>query len=431
MTRVLFLGDMAATGFGTVTMDLGRQLLALGLDVRFMTQNEKDGLPDDLRDRTAVLGESHGWLGLDVPEEREARLTGMFTGGLFEDGWVPEQGIVLGDVGSLKMSPLLDLLPEGFPMWHYVPVEGVGMPPAWAEIWKRLKPVAMCEFGANEIEKITGTKPPFIYHGIDAHEFKPVTPTTPLRLVGPTKPVVLRDKREIRKFLGWPQDDFIMFRSDRHMPRKQYPALLRAAATFLARHQDARLIWHCRTFDQGGDLSDERSKFPEAISRRMNSTGLNDAYGGAPRAILRAMYSAADVYVSTSAEGFGLTMAEALACGTPVIGLDFSSVPEVIGPGGWTVPVGYLVENIYSHFWAAPKHEAYVAALEEAYASASERSIRGKKGMFHVLTHFSWRKAAEQFTTLIQGETFAPERVEKAEVRRPIPGLILPAGVRL
>ncbi len=34
MTRILFFGDLAATGFGTVTMDLGRALLDRGEDVR-------------------------------------------------------------------------------------------------------------------------------------------------------------------------------------------------------------------------------------------------------------------------------------------------------------------------------------------------------------------------------------------------------------
>jgi glycosyltransferase involved in cell wall biosynthesis len=446
MTRVLFLGDMAATGFGTVTTDLGRGLLALGLDVRFMTQNENDGVPDDLRERTAILGAKHGWLGTELPSEaaldspeireyqsevRTERLKGIFTGGLFEDGWVPEQAILLGDVGSLKLGPVPDLIPDGFPVWHYVPVEGVGMPPAWAEVWKKLRPVAMCQFGADEIEKLTHRPVPVIYHGVDTRDFQPVTPTTPLRMIGPKNPVVLRSREEIRTFLGWPQDDFIMFRADRNMPRKQYPALMRIAADFIKAHPNARLIWHCRTLDQGGDLKDERSKYPEAIANRLNSTGLNDAFGVAPRSVLRAMYAAADVYVSTSAEGFGLTIAEAMACGTPAIGLAFSSVPEVLGPGGWTVPIGYLVENIYSHFWAAPDHRKYVAALEEAYASRSERSIRGKKGMFHVLTHFSWRRAAEQFAALIEGEgVAAPLPVEKPARALP-PGLILPAGVRL
>ena len=39
MSRILFFGDLAPTGFGTVTTDLGSALLALGEDVRFVSQN--------------------------------------------------------------------------------------------------------------------------------------------------------------------------------------------------------------------------------------------------------------------------------------------------------------------------------------------------------------------------------------------------------
>jgi glycosyltransferase involved in cell wall biosynthesis len=41
------------------------------------------------------------------------------------------------------------------------------------------------------------------------------------------------------------------------------------------------------------------------------------------------------VYVSASLlEGFGLPLAEALACGTPVAATAVGSVAEVVGPGG-------------------------------------------------------------------------------------------------
>jgi len=46
-------------------------------------------------------------------------------------------------------------------------------------------------------------------------------------------------------------------------------------------------------------------------------------------------YSLADVYVSSSLlEGFGLPIAEALACETPVVAADSGSTAEVMGPGG-------------------------------------------------------------------------------------------------
>ena len=40
MTKILWWGDVADTGFGTVTSNVGKRLLAMGHDVRFIMQNE-------------------------------------------------------------------------------------------------------------------------------------------------------------------------------------------------------------------------------------------------------------------------------------------------------------------------------------------------------------------------------------------------------
>ena len=63
MTRLLFAGDLAQTGFGTVTIDLGRALLGLGVDVRFLSLNETGVVPPEpFASRTALLGQPGGWL---------------------------------------------------------------------------------------------------------------------------------------------------------------------------------------------------------------------------------------------------------------------------------------------------------------------------------------------------------------------------------
>jgi glycosyltransferase involved in cell wall biosynthesis len=382
-------------------MDLGKALLARGEDVRFMSLNEtEEELPEPFRSRTALLNDPYGWLS-DVASVAK-RLEGMFTGSLFEDGWIPETSIILGDVGSLKISPVLSFVPKDFPVWHYVPIEGIGLPPRWANLWRIVRPVAMSEFGADEIAKVTGTRPPVVYHGVDTKAFHPASAATPIRFISKTGVVTaLRSRAECREFLGWPQDEFIMFRADRNMPRKAYDHLFRALAPVLARNPKARLIWHCLTLDQGGDLLDERSKYPESIALRMNSTGYHDQFNGVQREILAAMYNAADLYVSTSAEGFGLTIAESLACGVPAVGIDFSAVPEVIGKAGRVVKVGALIPNIYSHFWAVPDARLFGETVEELMRDTAARRVMGALGPLHIGTIARWDRAAEQFSELV------------------------------
>jgi glycosyltransferase involved in cell wall biosynthesis len=425
--KLLFLGDLAGTGFGTVTMDLGRELIARGVDVRFMSLNETGAeLEEPFLSRTALLSLPSGWLGTETEAEVgerldavKTRVKGMFTGGLFEDGWTPDQALVLGDVGSLKISPVPRLIPDGFPAWHYVPVEGIGLPPLWGQVWQKLRPIAMSEFGADQIARVTGERPPVVYHGVNTKAFFPVSAAQPIRLPG-KNPQTLRSKRDCRDFLGWPQDEIILFRADRHMPRKVYDSLFRSLAPVLAANPKVRLFYHCLPFDQGGDLDDETSKYGPVvgerecphhgthpifggIASRLTNTQLHCRFGGVPRGVLAAMYNAADLYVSPSAEGFGLTIAESLACGVPVVGIDYSAVPEVIGDAGLLAKRGPLIPNIYSHFWAMPDEREFGLAVARLIVDDVTRTRMGKLGPFRVAARFSWKKAAEQMVDIFAG----------------------------
>lgn len=94
------------------------------------------------------------------------------------------------------------------------------------------------------------------------------------------------------------------------------------------------------------------------------------------------LYGASDAMVSPSSfEGFGLTFAEAMACGCPVVGVAATSVPEVVGEGGILVerPDGALVADALGRLLADPALRA--ATAERALARARQ---------------LSWRRAAEQ-----------------------------------
>jgi glycosyltransferase involved in cell wall biosynthesis len=165
----------------------------------------------------------------------------------------------------------------------------------------------------------------------------------------------------------------------------------------LAKHPDVDLVIHCRPRDEGGDIRVELSKYGELA----NQVLLTGQGGRLPREGLVALYNAADLYVSTSAEGFGLTVAEALACGIPAVGLDYSSVPEVIGSTGAVVPVGSLMDNPYSYFWALPLERAYTEAVEHLVTHKHQREQLGMLGSMRVKSMFQWARAAEQFETIL------------------------------
>jgi glycosyltransferase involved in cell wall biosynthesis len=407
MTRIQFWGDLAATGFGTVTADLGRELLNLGHDVRFVSQNEWAELPEPFASRTFQLGAE------DLDPQRAAvagmsslamlmdRIVAVMEGRAWSDGWAPEAAIILGDFVNVRLLVGADETTQAafakVPTFHYVPIEGVNLPPAWAGLWAILRPVAMTNFGAGEIAKIVGYTPPMVYHGVDTEQFRPATRERPIWRKG----VAIRDKASAKRALGWPAEMKVILRTDRNMPRKRYAAMIRGLAPVLAQRPDTALVLHCLAHDEGGDLRDELSKYPEALRSRIL---LTDGGGQLSRDDLTVLYNAADLYVSTSAEGFGLTIAEAMACGTPAVGLNYSAVPEVIGSGGGLVRAAPY-DNEYGFCWALPDERQLGEVVSTLLDNDLERVRRGRTAAEHVRKSFQWSRAAIQFSGLIREAT--------------------------
>ena len=97
---------------------------------------------------------------------------------------------------------------------------------------------------------------------------------------------------------------------------------------------------------------------------------------------LPALYTLADVFAFPSVyEGFGLPPLEALACGTPVVCSDASSLPEVMGDAGLLVP--------------PTDARAWMLALGRALTDASLRRDLAARGPRQA-GRFTWADAARQ-----------------------------------
>jgi glycosyltransferase involved in cell wall biosynthesis len=403
--RVIWFGDLAATGFGTVTADTGREMVKLGIDVRFISQNDfGDELPEPFASRTLDLTTfEYGAEGITgIRDFIPALLSGTGKGMKLANGqpwgeWKPDACFLLGDFyGMREMVLRAGLQAFGtLPSFHYVPVEGHDLPPRWNEMWSVVKPIAMTKFGQEQIEKITGYRPPMVYHGVDADTFHPVSPSNPVIVSDGKDKVTLASKAACKAFLRIDPRQTVVLRADRNMPRKGYPALIRSMAPVLKERPNVTLLLHCREWDQGGSITDTTSKYPEVADQILMPSQLP-----VPRDVLVAIYNAADLYVSTSAEGFGLTIAEALACGVPAVGLDYSAVPEVIGPAGVVVPVGRQLDNEYAHHWALPDEAAFGKAVAYFLDKPHRRLETGRWGPAHVTKNFRWDVAAQRFVAI-------------------------------
>ncbi|HET6500541.1 MAG TPA: FkbM family methyltransferase, partial [Amycolatopsis sp.] len=117
---------------------------------------------------------------------------------------------------------------------------------------------------------------------------------------------------------------------------------------------------------------------------------------------LHDLYESSTCYVSLHrSEGFGLTVAEAMARAMPVISTDYSSTTEFLDAStGWPIPYRMIPVGKDSHpyhaeaQWADPDLDAAAAAMRQVADDPDEAARRGKAARAHILRTRSLTAAA-------------------------------------
>jgi glycosyltransferase involved in cell wall biosynthesis len=175
-----------------------------------------------------------------------------------------------------------------------------------------------------------------------------------------------------RARLGLP-DSYLLFVGT-FEPRKNLPGLLDAYYILRAGLPDAPPLL----------LAGRRGWLYEDIFARVEALHLSDHViwlENAPQADLPAIYNGATLLVLPSHyEGFGLTALEAMACGTPPVASNRSSIPEVVGDAGLLID---------------PDRPAELAdALRRMITDPALRDHLRTAGLARA-AQFTWRKTAE------------------------------------
>lgn len=191
----------------------------------------------------------------------------------------------------------------------------------------------------------------------------------------------VRDSSRIEKLLNQYGigREFVLY-AGIYKPRKNHAALLRAMQKLLAGGISAQLVIAGSMHKGRAELMKLATELK--ISDRVIFTGfVNDSD-------LAALYSAARVYACPSLyEGFGFTVLEAMACGTPVVCSPATSLPEIAGSAA---------------LYADPAQPAEFAdALARVFSEPDLRSRLVAAG-YGNCRRFSWQNAAARTLTVYE-----------------------------
>lgn len=388
--RILVWADAGAhTGFGTVTQNLMRRWAVNGWEMHILATNYLgDPWPGPWQLYPAVKYNRQDVFGLGRLKELLDRIK-------------PDVFFILQDLYTVAegLQTLGGQFP--FPTVLYAPIDGRPLPRVWREATKApMQTVAMTMWGQRVLREEAGLDVPVIWHGVEHEMLYPVSAQRKIIVNQGTERRELTTKEECKAALGVP-GRFLIGAINRNSIRKNYPDTVRVFDQFRKAHPDAFLYIHAVQRDEGGDLAVLLDRY--GLTREhvwVHSAG--DTFVGSPKAVLTWLYNAFDVKLSMSmAEGFGLTDAEALACGTPVVAQDYSATTEVVGPGGILVPPARHFTTARMVDFMLPDLDATYEALERLYQDAALRAELGQKGVAHA-KQFDWDDAARRF-----GEVFA------------------------
>jgi glycosyltransferase involved in cell wall biosynthesis len=171
--------------------------------------------------------------------------------------------------------------------------------------------------------------------------------------------------------------------------------LLHVGSTIARKRIDALLetIAALRRVRPGVRLIRVGEAFTAAQERHVRRLGLEDAVAVLPfvdRRVLASLYRRATLLLQPSErEGFGLPVAEAMACGTPVVASRIAALVEVGGRAATFCPVGDVPA------WVS----AIADLLEERDRAPGDWHARGAAAMAQS-RRFSWREHARRMTEL-------------------------------
>ncbi len=352
-----------STGIGTYTRGISLALAARhGLEVGLFT-------PRPIED----LLSSDGALSVHADRHRFGTVWLQTTLPARASAWGAEVLLAALTIGPVRgdtplVSVVHDLTAITHPEWHAARTL-IGFLPLWESTVERaVRFLCVSETSARELASRypeTGGRIAVARNGVD-REFRPASDTAAA-------------DRTRRRFAGGRR--FVLYLGTLE-PRKDVETLVAACERLWARRR-AR-----PDLVLAGGSGWKSSPLHRRIARSAFRDKIHVA-GYASRAVALDLYRAAEAFVYPSlAEGFGLPVAEALACGTPVVASEIEALREVAGEAAIFAPPGDVTR--------------FALGLERALEDEALRETLRDAGPRRAAL-FTWEDAAERTAAVLAG----------------------------
>ncbi len=238
--------------------------------------------------------------------------------------------------------------------------------PGYAYLMKKVDYFFACShFNALQIERYCGIRPQVLPNGVNTDVFKPL-------------PI----DSDVRQELAVADGQLVIISACRLVGWKGLQYAIKAVARLLRKGYSVKYYII-------GD-----GEYKETLHTLVKDLAVEKSViflGNMPNAVLPRYYSLATValFPSIANETFGISIAEAMACGVPVISTTVGGIPEVLGEGS-----GLLVSPENDHDLAA--------ALEKLITDEKLRKKLGDAGRQRVSENFNWDKVVDRFERYLQ-----------------------------
>lgn len=183
---------------------------------------------------------------------------------------------------------------------------------------------------------------------------------------------------QFRLSLGFSSDDIVFVFAGRVVGLKGIAIPVQALASPLLRGCPVKLL-----VIGDGDALDGLKK----LADRLGVAGQVVFHPSVPHYTLPKYYASADVgiFPSLGEEAFGIAVAEAMACGLPVVASHSGGMPEVVGN-----------EGSCGHLFALGDIDACADAMARLCESEDERTQMGRAARQRIASQFTWALAAQR-----------------------------------